>query len=263
MARQPTFLDLPPRPPKPRAQGLTHVLDNGVPISVVRSMLPVAGDFIDIWKLGWGTAYLDSHVSEKVSRLSDCGIRACVGGTLLEVSWRQGKAEDCLAWAFEANFTCVEVSNGAVGMPLQEKRSLIAKAADRFTVVAEVGSKDPSAPVNPTEWAEEMSGDLRAGATWVIAEGRESGTVGLYRPDGGVREQVVEAILSSVGDAVIFEAPRKDQQAWFIGHLGCNVSLGNVVPSEVLGVEALRLGLRADTLRAAASSQAGEMRAPR
>jgi phosphosulfolactate synthase len=226
-------------------------------------MLTVAGDFIDIWKLGWGTAYLDPNVSEKVSMLSNCGIRACVGGTLLEVSWRQGKAEDCLAWAFETNFTCVEVSNGAVGMPLAEKRSLIERAADRFMVVAEVGSKNPSVSVSPTEWAEEMSGDLRAGATWVVAEGRENGTVGLYRRDGVVRERVVEAILSAVGDAVIFEAPRKDQQAWFIRHLGSNVNLGNVAPAEVLGLEALRLGLRVDTLGAVASSQAGEVRAPR
>jgi phosphosulfolactate synthase len=225
-------------------------------------MLPMAGEFIDIWKLGWGTAYLDPKVPEKVSMLSDCGIRACVGGTLLEVSWRQGKAEECLEWAFEANFTCVEVSNGAVGMPLAEKRSLIARAADRFMVVAEVGSKNPSASVNPAEWAEEMSGDLRAGATWVVAEGRESGTVGLYQRDGAVRQRVVEAILSAVGTAVIFEAPRKDQQAWFIRHFGSNVNLGNVVPVEVLGLEALRLGLRVDTLDAVATTQA-EVEAPR
>lgn len=244
------FLDLPSRTAKPRLVGLTHVLDKGAPRAEVEPLLEVAGPFIDVWKLGWGTAYLEPDPAAKVVLLARHGIKACVGGTLLEAAWSQGKAEACLRWAREVGFPCVEVSNGAVRMPLEEKRRLIAEAARRFpTVLAEVGSKDPGDPVSPEGWAEEMAGDLEAGATWVLAEGRESGTVGLYEPDGSVRTAVVGAIEARVpAQRVVFEAPRKSQQAWFIRRLGPNVNLGNVPPGEVLGLEALRLGLRADTL---------------
>jgi phosphosulfolactate synthase len=244
----PGFIDLPPRTSKPRSRGLTHVLDKGLTLPDASAHVEAAAPYIDIWKLGWGTAYLDPAVSEKVNLLATHAILACVGGTLLEIAWAQGKAAECLAWAADAGFPAVEVSNGVVGMPPLEKRRLIAAAAERFTVLAEVGDKDPHAPVSPARWSHEMLSDLEAGATWVIAEGRESGTVGLYGPDGAVREPLFEALVDAVGVAsLIFEAPRKDQQAWFIRTLGSNVSLGNVVPADILGLEALRLGLRADT----------------
>ena len=245
----PGFLDLLPRSEKPRSSGLTHVLDKGASPTEIETLLSRAGGAIDLWKLGWGTAYLEPDVPRKVSILADHDVRACVGGTLLEVAWGQGRAEACLEWAAEAGFPCVEVSNGAIGMPLSEKRRLIAEASRTFVVVSEVGSKDPTTPVSPAGWADEMSGDLEAGAVWVLAEGRESGTVGLYEPDGRVREDVVEAVIEHVGLArTIFEAPRKDQQAWFIDRFGNDVDLGNVPIQEVFGVEALRLGLRADTI---------------
>lgn len=249
MTPKPSFLDLPPRSGKPRLVGLTHVLDKGASLEEVESLVARVGAFIDVWKLGWGTGYLDPDVAPKVELLGRQGVRACVGGTLLEIAWAQGRAEACLAWAADVGFPCVEVSNGAVSMPTREKRSLIAEAARRFVVLSEVGSKDPSAPVSPAAWSAEMTGDLAAGATWVVTEGRESGTVGLYRPDGSVREDVVEAVADAVGlPRVVFEAPRKDQQAWLIGRFGSDVSLGNVAPTEVIGLEALRLGLRADTV---------------
>jgi phosphosulfolactate synthase len=245
----PGFLDLLPRSDKPRSSGLTHVLDKGSSPSEISGSLPRAAAAIDLWKLGWGTAYLEPDVPEKVSILAEHGVRACVGGTLLEVAWGQGRAEACLEWAAAAGFPCVEVSNGAIGMPLAEKRRLISDAADAFVVVSEVGSKDPEAPVSAALWVDEMAGDLEAGARWVLAEGRESGTVGLYHPDGRVRDDVAEAIVEEVGPArVIFETPRKDQQAWFISRFGSEVNLGNVPPNEVFGLEALRLGLRADTI---------------
>ena len=250
VTRSPDFLDLPPRSVKPRMVGLTHVLDKGVSVPELQALADRAGAWIDIWKLGWGTAYLEPDVPEKVSALAARGIRACVGGTLLEVAWGQGHAEACLAWAADAGFPCVEVSNGAVDMPLREKRRLITVAAERFVVLSEVGSKDPTAEVSAQGWAEEMVGDLGAGATWVLTEGRESGTVGLYQPDGRVREAVVEAVVERVGlPRVIFEAPRKDQQAWFINRFGGEVSLGNISLADAIGLEALRLGLRADTIR--------------
>ena len=240
-----SFLDLPARTSKPRAAGVTHVLDKGASVGDVAARLPAIAGYADIWKLGWGTACVDPCVAEKVALLTAHGIIACTGGTLLEIAWAQGKADRLLAWAAEIGFPAIEVSNGVVDMPVAEKRRLIERGAASFTVLAEVGSKDPRAPVSPAQWAEEARGDRAAGASWVIAEGRESGTVGLYNGDGSVRESVVESL--AMGGAVIFEAPRKDQQAWFIRSVGTNVSLGNVAIDDVLSLEALRLGLRADT----------------
>jgi phosphosulfolactate synthase len=245
----PQFLDLPPRSVKPRAAGLTHVLDKGLPIGDLPGFLQAAAPHVDVWKLGWGTSYLEPDPAAKVEILSAHDIRSCVGGTLLEAAWAQGKAKDLLGWAEDQGFPCVEVSNGAVAMPVADKRILIAEAADRFTVLSEVGSKDPAAPVSAEEWADEVAGDLDAGASWVLTEGRESGTVGLYEPDGSVRDAVVEAVVERAGLVrLLFEAPRKDQQAWFINRFGPDVNLGNVALTDVVGLEALRLGLRADTI---------------
>ena len=245
----PDFLDLPTRGSKPRFGGLTHVLDKGLPLAELESLLRGSGTFVDLWKFGWGTAYLDPEIQEKVAVLTRRHIRACIGGTILEVAWMQDKDERLLSWAAEVGFPCVEVSNGAVEMPAREKRRLIAAATRRFTVLAEVGSKDPLVEIAPAHWAAEMAADLEAGATWVLAEGRESGTIGLYTPEGAVREDVVTAVTAAVGrHRIIFEAPRKDQQAWFIRQFGPDVNLGNVLPADVMGLEALRLGLRADTI---------------
>ncbi len=246
------FLDLPQRSRKPRRVGLTHVLDKGLPAQELAAVLASAGAAIDIVKLGWGTAYVDPQVAAKLAALARWDVLACVGGTLMEVAWQQRKVERLLDWAEELGFACVEVSDGAVGMGGAEKRRLIELAAARFRVLAEVGSKDPSAVVDPATWAGEAAADLEAGAELVVAEGRESGTVGLYDPAGRVREDVVEALLGAADpDRLVFEAPRKDQQAWLIRRLGADVNLGNVAPGDVLGLEALRLGLRADTVEQA------------
>ena len=245
----PSFLDLPERPPKPRTVGLTHVLDKGLPASELPGRLATSGAIIDVWKFGWGTAYLDPGISAKLSRLASHEIRACVGGTLLEVAWSQDKVEEFFQWAAALHFGCIEVSRGAVTMPVDEKRDLIGRARSKFTVLSEVGAKDPSAAASPEEWADEVAGDLAAGAAYVLAEGRESGTVGIFQSDGSVRTDLVEALVRSVGlTRLVFEAPRKDQQAWFINCFGPEVNLANVSLDETLGVEALRLGLRADTL---------------
>jgi phosphosulfolactate synthase len=245
----PDFLPVPDRTAKPRSVGLTHVLDKGTAPPDVRALVDRAGHLMDIWKLGWGTAYLEPDVDEKVAILQGAGVRACVGGTLLEAAWAAGVAERCLAWAAQVGFSCVEVSNGAVAMPLPEKRRLVSMAARRFLVIAEVGSKSPTAEVSGKAWAEEMRGDLDAGATWALTEGRESGTVGLYEADGRIRAEVAERVAEVVGlSRVVFEAPRKEQQAWLIRRFGANVNLGNVALNEVFAVEALRLGLRADTI---------------
>jgi phosphosulfolactate synthase len=229
--------------------GVTHVLDKGLPASQVPGVLASCGAYVDIWKFGWGTAYLDPDVEAKLALLAEYGILGCVGGTLLEVAWVQRRVDDLLAWAAAAGFPCVEVSRGAALMRTFEKYELIRRAAAGFTVVSEVGAKSPADRRAPGDWADEVAGDLAAGARWVLTEGRESGTVGIYYEGGSVREDVVGAVVEAGGiERIVFEAPRKDQQVWFIRRFGPDVNLANIPVGEVLGLETLRLGLRADTI---------------
>lgn len=245
----PGFLDLPARTSKPRASGLTHVLDKGVAPADLERLLGRVGRHVDVWKFGWGTAYLDPDLPAKVRLLREAGVLSCAGGTLLEAAWVQGRVDEYLGWARAVGVSCVEVSNGVAEMSYGEKRRLIERASTDWVVVSEVGSKDPANVPDPDAWSREMASDLAAGATWVIAEGRESGTVGLYEPDGLIRVGLVEAVAAAVGAArVIFEAPDKSQQAWLINRFGTDANLGNVLPADVLGLEALRLGIRGDTI---------------
>jgi len=244
----PTFLTLPERQAKPRTAGLTHLLDKGASAAATESVLAAAAAHIDIWKFGWGTAYVDTNLTTKLALLAEADIRACIGGTLMEIAWAQGKADECLDWAAEAGFSCVEISRGVAPMPLEDKHELIARASARFLVLSEVGSKDPHEDLSPQDWTCEVEEDLAAGASWVITEGRESGTVGLFRADGSVREDIVAAALRGGSlDRVLFETPRKDQQAWFIREFGPDVNLANIALDDALALETLRLGLRADT----------------
>jgi phosphosulfolactate synthase len=255
-------LDLPERSAKPRRVGLTHVLDKGLTPVEVAGVLASGAAYVDVWKFGWGTAYVDPGVEPKLAVLDDHRVLGCVGGTLLEVAWAQGKADHLLDWAAGAGFPCVEVSRGAAPMTVADKHEIIRVAASGFTVLSEVGAKSRASHVSPGAWADEVAGDLDAGATWVLAEGRESGNVGLYRDDGSVREEMVAAVVASGGvERVVFEAPRKDQQAWFIRRFGPEVNLANIAVGEVLGLETLRLGLRADTIELSVG-RAGGTRSP-
>jgi phosphosulfolactate synthase len=243
-------LDLPARPAKPRQVGITHVLDKGLPVAELTGVLETAGAYIDIWKFGWGTSYLDPGVEPKLAALAEHGILGCVGGTLLEIAWVQRRVDELLDWAEDVGFPCIEVSRGAAPMRPDEKYDLIRQATARFTVVSEVGAKRAADQLLCPEWAEEVAGDLAAGARWVLAEGRESGTVGIYDAAGTVRADVVAAVIGAGGtERVVFETPRKDQAVWFMRHCGPNVNLANIPVAEVLGVETLRLGLRADTMQ--------------
>ena len=243
------FLDLPRRDAKPRSRGLTHVIDRGTPLAVFGGVVGSIADFADIWKFGWGTAYVDPSVQAKVELLRRHGVLSCPGGTLLEIASMRGRTDRLLGWAEDVGFTALEVSNGATEMIVADKRRLIAEASRRFVVFSEVGSKDPNVVLPAAAYEEEARADLEAGALWVVLEGRESGTVGLYHQDGRVREDLAERVTAAVGlQRVVFEAPRKDQQAWFIRRFGPGCNLGNVAPNDVLGLETLRLGLRADTL---------------
>ena len=250
-SRRPVFLTLPERTAKPRRTGVTHLLDNGISLAETEQRLAAASDSIDIWKLGWGTAYLDPSLDAKLALLSKHGVLACPGGTLLEIAWRQGVAGEFFDWAEAVGFPAIEVSCGSVSMTRDVKDTLIGAAATRFTVLAEVGRKDPTAPVSAKEWARDAAADVAAGAHWVVTEGRESGTVGLFTAQGDVRPGIVDAVVASVGlDTLLFEAPQRAQQAWLIRHLGPDVNLGNINLGDALSVEALRLGLRSDTLDA-------------
>jgi phosphosulfolactate synthase len=244
----PAFLDLPDRPAKPRPAGLTHVLDPGAGRAATTDVLESGAAHIDIWKIGWGTAYVDPVLASKLRSLCEHAIAACLGGTLLEIAWAQGRAAECLAWAREVGFTHVEVSRGTVAMGLSEKHRLIRRAAADFEVLAEVGSKAPGELLAARHWPGECLADLDAGAKLVVTEGRQSGTVGTFDAAGRVRPDVVEAVVAAVGvERIVFEAPRAAQQAWFIRRFGPSVNLGNVALTDALSVETLRLGLRSDT----------------
>jgi phosphosulfolactate synthase len=249
----PTFLKLPARAIKPRSRGITHVLDSGLTPDGTRSFLGQAGHLVDIVKVGWGIGYIDPCLPDKIGLCAEHSCAVSLGGTLLEVAAMQDRVAELRDWALAVGISHVEVSDGLRALPPGRKQALIRELAADFAVLAETGAKEGSYPPTPAEWGEEMARDLDAGATLVIAEGRESGTVGLYRADQAIREDLIEAITGSVPvDKVIFEAPRKNQQAWFVRQFGADINLGNVAPASVLALETLRLGLRADTVAAGA-----------
>jgi phosphosulfolactate synthase len=242
------FLCLPERPSKPRRRGVTHVIDGGLPIVALESLLDLAAAHIDFVKFGWGTAYVSRHIRAKVVACRAAGVQVCTGGTLLEIAAAQGKVAEFSRWASSLGIDAVEVSEGVVEFPSGVKRRLIKSLAEDFVVLAEVGSKDPRVPVTASAWVSQMLEDLDAGAAFVVAEGRESGTVGLYGSQGEVRASLVKTILADVpAEKIIFEAPTRAQQTWFLRRLGTDVNLGNIAHADVLSVETLRRGLRADT----------------
>jgi phosphosulfolactate synthase len=244
----PDFLDLPERTAKPRRAGITHVLDRGLSPRALESLLETAGEHVDLIKLGWGTAYVSRGVRDKVAICREAGVGISLGGTLMEIAFEQGRVEHYLEWLRELGIDHVEVSNGSLPIASEDKRALISQLAGEFTVIAEVGSKR-SLDAVAEEWVAEMLGDLAAGAALVIAEGRESGTVGLFDASGAVHTELVEAILHAVGrEVVIFEAPQRSQQTWLLQHAGPNVNLGNIQPEDVIALETLRRGLRFETL---------------
>ena len=252
----PNFLELPERDQKPRRRGLTHVLDKGMTTDALAALLAQAGHLIDVIKIGWGIAYVDPTVKERVALCTDAGVMVSLGGTLLEICVVQDRVDELRRWARAVGIDAIEVSDGVQAMTSARKTELVRLFSADFTVFAETGAKDGHAPVVTEEWLADMAADLDAGADWVIAEGRESGTVGLYHEDGSVRADLVEAIAERIAvDRVIFEAPLKVQQAWFIKRFGPGVNLGNVPHDEVLPLETLRLGLRADTAIMAVRAQ--------
>lgn len=236
-----------PRAGKPRASGLTHVLDRGLSLRALEELLDNASPHLDLLKFGWGTCCVTPQLGRKVELAQSHAVRVGAGGTLLEVAALRGRQSELLSWFSSVELDVVEVSDG-LGRLGARKRELIRGAAGRFLVIAEVGLKSPARPLTTGEWVAEAAADLEAGADYILIEGRESGTVGAFNSDGSVRKDVVDALCEAVPSAkLIFEAPRESQQAWFVSHLGPEINLGNVAPNSVIPLETLRLGLRADT----------------
>ena len=244
-------LDLPTRAGKPRHSGLTMMIDNGLPTSYFRDVVTSGADYIDIVKFGWGTALVTSDLGRKIECLHAHDIRFCFGGTLFEKFVHQDRFESFLALCRYWHSDLVEISNGTIAMSNSEKASYVRKCADAFVVASEVGFKDAgrSETLSPDAWVDSIGEDLDAGASLVITEARESGRSGICRADGTLRQPVLDRIMDAGfgSDRLLFEAPTKELQARFITMLGPDVNLGNVAPSDVLGLETLRLGLRADT----------------
>jgi phosphosulfolactate synthase len=246
----PDFLDLPQRPAKPRETGLTHVIDIGLAPRDAESLMKTAAEHIDLIRLGFGSAYVTGALQEKVDLYRSHGVPVALGGTLTEIAWLQRRVDGLRSWLKELGVEHVEVSSGSVAIPPEEKVELIrALAEDDFTVYAEVGEKDPAAIMAPYRWVELIEEAFEAGAAKVVCEGRASGDAGMYRPDGEARTGLIDEIVHRIDfHRLIFEAPQRHQQVWFIEHLGPEVNLGNIRPDDVIPLETLRLGLRADTL---------------
>ena len=244
---------------KPRARGLTHVIDRGLSIAEVDNLMEVAGSCVDVVKLGWGTALVSANLKPKLERYAAREVPVVLGGTLTELAIRQGRVEGLIAWLRELGLRHVEVSDGTIALDPALKRELIERLAREFTVLAEVGSKDVDFIMAPYVWVEQIQRDLEAGAWKVIAEARESGTAGIYRATGEVRTGLIDEIAHAVDpDRLIFEAPRREQQVWLLKRFGTECNLGNIAPHDVLSLETLRLGLRSDTVDSFALGEPGQ-----
>lgn len=239
---------MPDRLQKPRSNGITMVMDKGLSIQEAKNFVSVAQPHVDILKLGFGTSYVTPNLREKIEVYRSHGIPVYFGGTLFEAFLIRGQFQDFVRVIQDYGIDHVEVSDGSVTIPHAEKCGYIEKLTKYATVLSEVGSKDATHIIPPYKWIELMRAELDAGASYVIAEARESGNVGIYRGSGEVREGLVQEILTQIpGERVIWEAPQKAQQLYFLELLGCNVNLGNIAPGEIIALEAMRIGLRGDT----------------
>lgn len=239
---------LPERTQKPRNNGLTMVMDKGMGLDDVRNFLSVAAPYVDIVKLGFGTAVVTANLGEKIEIYRSYGVPVYFGGTLFEAFLIRDQFDDYLQIVQDYDLQYVEVSDGSITIPHTEKCGYIEKLASKVKVLSEVGSKDAAHIIPPYKWIELMRTELEAGSAYVIAEAREAGNVGIYRGSGEVREGLVQEILTQIpSEKIIWEAPQKAQQVYFLELLGANVNLGNIPPTEVLPLESMRVGLRGDT----------------
>lgn len=239
---------LPSRTAKPRESGITMAMDKGLSLRETEDFLSVAAEYVDLVKLGFGTSVITPGLKEKISLYKKAGIAVYFGGTLFEAFLARGQFKDYLDILQEYGLSYAEVSDGALEIPHEKKCDYIRETAKHVTVLSEVGSKDAEKIIPPYMWIDLMKKELDAGVWKVIAEAREGGNVGIYRSTGEVRMGLVQEILTQIpSEKIIWEAPQKSQQVWFIKLLGCNVNLGNIAPNEVIPLESMRIGLRGDT----------------
>jgi phosphosulfolactate synthase len=240
--------DIPDRTAKPRDTGYTMAMDKGLSLREVEDFLSISAQFVDIVKLGWATSFVTPRLDEKLKLYRDAGVPVYFGGTLFEAFIVRGQFEDYCRVLDKYRLEYAEVSDGSIDLNHERKLEYIQKLSEQVTVLSEVGSKDEEKIMPPYLWIDLMNAELEAGAWKVIGEARESGQVGLFRSSGEVRSGLVEEILTKVPfEKILWEAPQKAQQVWFIKLLGANVNLGNIAPSEVIPLETTRLGLRGDT----------------
>lgn len=239
---------IPDRKAKPRTSGITMVMDKGLSVQETKNFLSVAHPHVDIVKLGFGTSFVTPNLEEKLDVYRSFDIPVYFGGTLFEAFLIRNQFEDYVAVCKNYGIRYMEVSDGSITIPHAEKCGYIEKLTAHGIVLSEVGSKDAAHIIPPYKWIELMQNELDAGASYVIAEAREAGNVGIYRGSGEVREGLVQEILTQIPEEkILWEAPQKAQQLYFIELIGCNVNLGNIAPIEVLPLETMRLGLRGDT----------------
>jgi phosphosulfolactate synthase len=239
---------IPARTSKPREDGLTMVMDKGLSQRQAEDLVDVSGALVDLVKIGFGTSMVTPNLADKVKFYQRSNIRVYLGGTLFEAFVARGQYKDYRKLVDQLGLDIVEVSDGSINMPAKEKCKYITDLAKHYTVLSEVGSKESGILISPSKWVNMMRTELDAGSWKVIAEARESGTVGIYRPNGHAHTALVGRILAKVAAKdILWEAPQKPQQVWFIKQLGANVNLGNIAPEEVIPLETLRLGLRGDT----------------
>jgi phosphosulfolactate synthase len=243
------LIPLPARAAKPRAVGVTHVVDPGLTRVEAEGLMELAAPHVDVVRLGWGSALVTGALESKLATYREHEVAPMLGGTLTELAWRHKRVGALVAALQRLGIRHVEVSEGTLDLPAGEKRRLITELAAEFIVFVEVGSKDGRLAPSGDLWIRQASEALEAGAQAVVCEGRVSGDAGLYWPDGSIRDELVEALVAAAGaERLIFEAPRRSQQAWLVRHFGPDVNLGNVLPHDLIAVESLRLGLRSDTL---------------
>jgi len=239
---------MPDRLLKPRNHGITMVMDKGMSLEETKNFLSASSLHIDIVKLGFGTSYVTPFLREKIELYHAYQIPIYFGGTLFEAFLIRNQFDDYLQVCKDYGISYMEVSDGSITIPHAEKCGYIEKLTKYGVVLSEVGSKDATHIIPPYKWIELMRAELEAGSTYVIAEAREAGNVGIYRGSGEVREGLVQEILTQIsGEKIIWEAPQKAQQLYFIELLGCNVNLGNIAPTEIIALEAMRIGLRGDS----------------
>ncbi len=243
-----TLNSIPERTSKPRQYGFTMAMDKGLSIREVEDFLSVSSNYVDIVKLGWGTSFVTPNLEDKIKIYEDAGIPVYFGGTLFEAFIVRNQFDDYRKVLEKYKLSYAEVSDGSIELDHDKKCDYISKLSEQVTVLSEVGSKDEEKIIPPYQWISLMQAELDAGAWKVIGEAREGGNVGLFRSTGEVRSGLVQEILTKIPfEKIIWEAPQKAQQVWFIKLLGSNVNVGNIAPNEVIPLETIRLGLRGDT----------------